>query len=137
MKREKQEIEVFTDKKPTIYDEEFQQKSIEKVVNCVEKVTEWTDETRKAAKVTRYYIIGMILLLVFLIGGALLAVLWQSGSIEEFLDNMFTAEDVNKRIVCNAQGSNITFREGYLRDAYYFTQLFENSTCILIDKKNG
>ena len=118
---------------PVLDNETIRELNSKKVINMVDKIAENMDETRQAAKVTKWYIIATILVFGFVFLGAMVMVAVESGGINNFLHNFFITENVNKRIICSNGSGEWTFREAVEAEA--FTKIFNNSNCYIYDKK--
>jgi hypothetical protein len=113
--------------------EDIRQLNSKRVMNMVDEIAENMRESKKTAKVTGYYIIGVLILFGFLIIGGIVMVAAKSGGIDNFFENYFLTDNINKRIVCSNGLDEFQFRTA--EEAYYFEQVFKDqSTCHILNK---
>ena len=120
---------------PALDNEDLRKLNSQKVINMVDEIADNMRESKKTAKVTKYYIIGILILFGFLVIGGIVMVAAKSGGIGNFFDNYFLTDNINKRIVCDNGFDQYSFRTA--EEAYYFTQVFNNNSYCQIINKGG
>ncbi len=134
MFRKKKGVEIG--KELALDNETIRKLNTKKVVDAFDKVGNSMEEMRKNAKVSKIYLAIMLGLILFLVVGGLIAIAAKSGGISQFIDNNWAVENINKRIICETENQNMTFRT--IEDAHYFKLTFNNeSDCYIIDKVEG
>jgi len=119
---------------PALDDDNLRALNSKKIMSMVDEIAENMREGKKTTKVTKYYIYGIISVMILLIGGSLVMVAIKSGSIDNFFDNYFLTDNLNKRIVCSYTNQDMTFRS--TTEAKAFTEIFNTSNCSVIDKRS-
>lgn len=128
--KKRKDIEVAKAAELALDDEEMRKQNTRELVGLIKEGKDFFVQQKKNARVTKWYFILIIGFMVVMIGGSMLVVVLKSGSPENAVDNILGGkEDVNKRIVCAADGQNLTFRifQGY--EAYYVKQVFNDTEC--------
>jgi hypothetical protein len=119
---------------PALDDDNLRALNSKKIMSMVDEIAENMRESKKAAKVTKYYLVIMIGILILLVGGSAIIIAIKSGGISNFFDNYFLTDNLNKRIVCSYSDQELTFRS--TPEAKAFTEIFNTSNCSIIDKRS-
>jgi len=104
----------------------------ERVLDTVDKVDNFLVKAAREKKYTVYYLLVVLAMVLILFGGAIGVTIVKSGNFNNFIDNMFPSDNMNKRIMCFNGDNNMTFRTPDLADD--FKNLFNDSYCNIIEK---
>ena len=121
-------------KELAIDDKDLRKINTQKVVKCVESITDYVEEGKKTAKTTKVYLLVMLGVVLFIILGGIITIYFKSDGLDGFANNLFVMENAKVQIVCTNGEYNMTFITNGasingLRQALDFRELFNNSKC--------